>query len=127
MKAPDTTQGLNLTFDARREPGRLTLVLHGSAEVREPGALAKVLLGYHEEAVALKASEVIVDFRAVEFMNSSALSAFLRWFGAMKDASVAYRVRFLSDPGVRWQRGSLNALASFAVDHVSVEARQKQS
>jgi hypothetical protein len=49
--------------------------------------------------------------------------AFVSRLGTLQDLDVAlqYRIRFLSDEEKHWQRRSLGALSSFAVDLVEIE------
>jgi hypothetical protein len=115
----------NLSFASQREGTNLTLTLNGSAELRTPDSLAQALLMWHDQFLSLGLHLVSVDFRAVEFMNSSALSAFLQWFTKLKAAASGYKVDLIYDTQVRWQRGSISALGSFAVDHVSVRNAPK--
>lgn len=107
-----------LRIDRREAGAGLELVLSGSAELRGPDQLAAALLQWHDHALHLEVAWVQVDFRDVQFMNSSALSAFLQWFNQLRSAN-RYRVHLVYDTGVRWQRGSINALTSFAADHVT--------
>ncbi|MBK7860741.1 MAG: STAS domain-containing protein [Archangiaceae bacterium] len=111
-----------LSIDSSTVGEKLVLAMSGSADMRDSSGLAELLLKHDAEARRLGLKQVDVDVRTVEFMNSSALNAFVRWFADMKRRGQAYRVRFLSDPSKRWQRGSLSALASFAADTVTVEA-----
>lgn len=97
----------------------LELVLSGSAELRASDQLAAALLQWHQRALDLAVAQVSVDLRDVQFMNSSALSAFLQWFNELRRVD-RYRVRLVYDTRVRWQRGSINALSAFAVDYVTV-------
>jgi hypothetical protein len=77
----------------------------------------------HKEAVRLSASKVIVDFRELEFMNSSCFKIFVAWLAQVRDleATQQYRIHLLSNPNLLWQRRSLAALSCFAVDLVAIE------
>ena len=112
----------SLQFDARHDGVRMTIRLSGTAELSDSSQLTRVLMHYDAEAQRFGTERIDIDVRAVERMNSSALSAFVQWFSAMKERAFDFQVRFLSDPRKRWQRGSLHALATFAVGHVTVEA-----
>ena len=59
---------------------------------------------------------------AVEFMNSTALGAFVSWVAELQKMAVAarYKINFLGSQKRRWQRASLHALASFAPELISV-------
>ena len=54
-------------------------------------------------------------------MNSSCFKAFVVWIDTVKNAGRVYRIRFLTDPEMHWQRRSLEALRRLATNVVSVE------
>jgi len=109
-----------LKVDASQRGEAFALDMSGTAELKDSTPLADLLLKADSEVRTLGLKRIDVDVRAVEFMNSSALNAFVRWFAAMKDRGGGYTVRFLSDPSKRWQRGSLTALATFAAGTVTI-------
>ncbi|MBL8953515.1 MAG: hypothetical protein JNK82_22255 [Myxococcaceae bacterium] len=109
-----------LKVDSAPDGERFVMHMTGTAELKDSTPLAELLLKADGEVRALGLTQVDVDVRAVEFMNSSALNAFVRWFAGMKERGGGYTVRFLSDPSKRWQRSSLNALATFATGTVTV-------
>src|SRR5690349_7969419 len=94
-----------LKVDAAPRGDTFALSMSGTAELKDSTALADLLLEADSAVRSLGLKQVEVDVRAVEFMNSSALNAFVRWFAGMKDRGGGYQVRFLSDPTKRWQRG----------------------
>jgi hypothetical protein len=109
------------------EQGEQTFTLHfrGNADMSSIEPLDDYLRAVHAEAAAHAVSSVIVDFRALEFMNSSCFKCFVEWLGKVQDlpADKRYKVVFDSNREMHWQRRSLNALRSFAMDVVSIEAR----
>jgi anti-anti-sigma regulatory factor len=122
--APKSQRELGqLKIELSREGQRSLIVMSGSADLRDSTPLAELLLEQDKQARATGVTQLDVDVRAVEFMNSSALNAFVRWFAVLKGHKEGYRVRFLSDPSKRWQRGSLNALATFAQGIVTIDAQ----
>jgi len=109
------------------EQGEHSFVLRfrGNADMSSIEPLDDYLRAVHEEAGIHGVTSVVVDFRALEFMNSSCFKCFVEWLGKVQDlpASKRYRVIFDSNREIHWQRRSLNALRSFAMDVVTVEAR----
>jgi hypothetical protein len=103
------------------EDGQLTVSFSGTGDVAAIELLASYLKRVHAEAERLQLSEVICDFRRLSFMNSSCFKAFVVWIDTVKNAARAYRIRFLTDPEMHWQRRSLEALRRLATDVVSVE------
>jgi len=102
---------------------RLTVALDGTADLRAQEQLGNFLQEVDRCARARKTPEVIVDFRKLEFMNSSCFKAFVSWIGRLQEleANEQYKIRFLSDQRMLWQRRSLHALSCFAVDLITIE------
>ncbi|HVH43744.1 MAG TPA: hypothetical protein VM925_15425 [Labilithrix sp.] len=119
----DSTPG----FAVVAEPAETTLTLRfrGNADMSSIEPLDDYLRKVHEDAGSTAATAVIVDFRELEFMNSSCFKCFVEWLGKVQDLppESRYRVIFDSNRDVHWQRRSLNALRSFAMDVVTVESR----
>ena len=101
----------------------ITMRLVGSAETDAKTGLDVLLRGIHETALTAKVTEVVVDLRALEFMNSSCIKAFVSWIGAIQDGPPGsqYKLRILSDSKKHWQGRSLTALACFAADLIHIE------
>jgi hypothetical protein len=119
---PVTETGFSATAEARGAQVRLRL--EGTADVRAVEPLAKLMPILHDEVVRIGGREVIVDFLAVEFMNSSCFKSFVTWISQLQalGPDQQYKVKLLSNPEVHWQRRSLRALSCFAADLVSVES-----
>ena len=102
----------------------ITMTLKGTADLRVNGPLEEFVQGVRTEAARLKVKEVVVDFRALEFMNSSCFKAFVSWLAQVEDIEPEerYRIRFLSDNSKHWQKRSLVALSCFAADVVQIDA-----
>jgi hypothetical protein len=103
------------------EDGKLTVRFNGTGDVAAIELLVSYLKRVHAEAERLALSQVTCDFRKLSFMNSSCFKAFVVWIDTVKNATRAYRIRFLTDPEMHWQRRSLEALRRLATDVVSVE------
>ena len=84
--------------------------------------MSEFVAGIQQAAEAEPTSRVVVDFRQLEFMNSSCFKAFVTWLQNLLDvpAERRYRIRFVSDPNKHWQARSLRALACFATELVDV-------
>ena len=103
---------------------RLDVHLSGNADMRSALELQDWLHALHVEAGRTRVDEVVIDLRTLEFMNSSCFKGFLSWISEVRDGEAAqqYKIRFLSDPSMLWQRRSLHALSCFAVDLITIEA-----
>jgi hypothetical protein len=114
-----------ITADAVADGAGVRIMLQGSADSRAMEKISELLSHAHDEAVRRKSAELVVDFRALEFMNSSCFKAFVTWIdrvqGLTEDAQ--YKIRFLSDNKKHWQHRSLGALSCFAADLIRVETK----
>lgn len=99
------------------------VALRGDADLDAVDALGAALSEVHARAIADRCAEVIVDISQLEFMNSTCLKKIITWLGSLEALAPEsrYRVRFLSDPTIRWQMRSLHALESFSAGLVTVE------
>jgi hypothetical protein len=85
--------------------------------------LNRYLKQLHREAVHLGAAEVELDFHELYFMNSSCLKALVSFIdGAANVDKPGYRIRFLTNPQLFWQRRSLEALQRLAPEFVQIES-----
>lgn len=123
---PESARSFRLTIDPI-EANRLTVapfldgrVLHvrltGVADGQMMSRLASFLNRIHVEARRLRVTEVRVDFRNLEFMDSSCSKAFVTWLALLADLApeCQYPIRFLSNPIHHWQRKTLHVLSAFA-------------
>jgi hypothetical protein len=108
---------------ASYDGSQVNLLLKGNADIRAMFPLESLLKQLKPEVSRLKARQVVVDLRSLEFMNSSCFKSFVMWLGHVQELEPEqqYTIRFLSDPTKHWQGRSLNALSCFAVDLVRIE------
>jgi anti-anti-sigma factor len=113
-----------LSTDATLADSVMTVRFRGTADVEAKPGLDHYVAAMHEEACRIGTSKVVVDFRELEFMNSSSFKVFVTWLSQVQElpADKQYRIHFLSNPSMHWQRRSLAALSCFAVDLVTIEA-----
>jgi hypothetical protein len=102
--------------------GELRLALVGDVETPIREKLHRLLFELDRETRRLGVKTVLVDFRALEFMNSSCFKAFVTWIDHAKHHE-EYRIRFVSSETQTWHRRSLSALRAFAPDLVTIEVR----
>lgn len=103
------------------DDGTIVVQFTGNADMDAVDPLGAYLKLVHRSAVDLKVSRVSFDLSTLYFMNSSCFKAFVLWIDTVKNASRSYRIRFLTDPRMHWQRRSLEALRRLATNVVSVE------
>lgn len=110
-------------FRARltRDGGVIHIAMTGTADSDTKPALDAMFARVHDVAIKSFVRTVSVDLRNLEFMNSSSLKAFLTWFRTLREigATPPYKVELRTSPDVYWQRRSIQALVSFAPDHVT--------
>ena len=107
--------------EPRLEADTLSITFSGTGDVGAIELLADYLKRTHAEAERLAVTEVKCDFRQLSFMNSSCFKAFVLWIDTVKSSARAYRIRFMTDPEMHWQRRSLEALRRLATNVVQVE------
>ena len=105
----------------RLDEDTITVEFVGTGDVAAIELLGDYLKRLHDEAERLGATAVVCDFRKLSFMNSSCFKAFVVWIDTVKNAGRSYRIRFLTDPELHWQRRSLEALRRLATTVVTVE------
>jgi len=115
--------GAVMTAEGRLADGSLAVTFAGTADSETRDQLEVITKQVHVEALRLKMPEVIVDFRELEFMNSSCFKIFVSWLAQLRDLSAdsQYRIQIRSNPNLLWQRRSLAALSCFAIDLVTIQ------
>jgi hypothetical protein len=95
----------------------------GNADLSAQGALESLLPRIHAEAQRRKTAQVIIDFTALEFMNSTCFHNFVSWVSDVQDLPRAqqYRIRLRANAAILWQRRSLHALKCFADELIEIE------
>jgi anti-anti-sigma factor len=113
--------GLNATY--RLEGKELVVELVGNADHRTSEQMRDLCARLHTAALAANVTAAVIDLRRLEFMNSSCFKALVTWVSDIQDLEPAkrYKIRAFSNPGIPWQKRSLQSLQYFAVDLVTVE------
>lgn len=103
--------------------GGLSLRFSGTADLQVVEQLAETLSVVHQAAHRLGAKRVEVDITALEFMNSSCIKCFVSWLSSVQTAcdGPPYRVHFIWNSKLLWQRTSLRAIRWMVPDIVTVE------
>ena len=112
-------------FSARAEAGQGRMLTHltGTADAAVKSALQDFIVQLDVQARSLAVTELRLDLRKLEFMNSACLRVFATLILGAKDLprSGRYNIVLVSNPEVLWQRRSLPALSSLAPEMVSVQ------
>ena len=107
--------------------GALKILATGPCELRFEGTLAnhnsqvelkRNITALHGRIVAEGCSMMTVDVRGLQFVDSSAIRLFVDWIARASEAK--YKIVFLIDPTMTWQRLSFSVLKSLASDAVEI-------
>lgn len=98
------------------------LRLVGSADTNAQQPLAALLGQIHEELVARKTPELVLDLRSLDHMGAPCLRQLLAWLGKHTEApdEERYRIRVRILPALPWQQ-SLHALSCFDTTTITIE------
>ncbi len=101
----------------------LFVKFRGTADSTVVKQLDAYLQQVHTLIAEKRLTEVIVDFRELEFMNSSCFKSFITWLVTVRrqPAHDQYRIRFYSTRRYHWQKRSLHAFGHFGGDLVTIE------
>ena len=117
-----SVKGDDFSAAATLEGTEIQAWLKGNADHAALDALDTLLDRVHAEGKRGTVKEVTVDLRQLEFMNSSCFKSFVSWITTIQDLDepAQYKVKFLSNPQMHWQKRSLHSLRCFAVELISV-------
>jgi hypothetical protein len=117
IKAEGFTAQLELRGNA------VVVAMRGNADMAVHEKLKAFLDEVHRTVMATRAKEAVFEFAELYFMNSSCLSLLVRFINTLVGThpSQQYLVRFKSNPKLRWQQKSLDALRAYAEDHVFID------
>ncbi|MEO8699866.1 MAG: hypothetical protein ABI867_07470 [Kofleriaceae bacterium] len=115
--------GEDFTGAAHCDGTAISAWLKGNADYAALDALEMLLARSHAEAIRVGATAITVDLCKLEFMNSSCFKCLLSWITDIQELELErrYKVRFLSNPQLHWQKRSLHSLRCFAVELITVE------
>ncbi|AUX24344.1 hypothetical protein SOCEGT47_048810 [Sorangium cellulosum] len=99
----------------------LVIKLTGTGDMAAAAPLALYFKGLQTEVIRLSASAVEFDVRALYFLNSSCLKAFISFICGLANQGIKCKIRFITDARLGWQRRSLTALERMSPELVSIE------
>lgn len=107
-----------LTLTVSEEPASVVVTWRGRSTARNPAAfLAPILLQALARACELR-RPITLDFRAVEYFNSSTMAPVVRLMEEARRRNA--RVTLQYDSGQRWQELSFSALRVLHAERVAV-------
>ncbi|HEX9620740.1 MAG TPA: hypothetical protein VF989_11435, partial [Polyangiaceae bacterium] len=101
----------------------LNVKFAGTGDMDAIAALSAFLKEVSGAAHRVDAQEVRFDVADLEFMNSTCFKSFVTFIDEAKTSGAPYKIRFLTDPNLHWQRRSLEALRRLALGLVTIETK----
>ncbi|WP_434041426.1 MULTISPECIES: hypothetical protein [Sorangium] len=98
----------------------LGVKLTGTGDMTAVAPLGLFLKDLQAEAARLRVSAVAFDVRALYFLNSSCLKAFISFICGLPGLGLRCKVEFVTDARLGWQRRSLAALERMSPELVSI-------
>jgi anti-anti-sigma factor len=96
--------------------------LRGNADAQVHGGLVALLDRVDVEAKRLAVREAVIDVRDLYFMSSACLSLLVRWIATLAEHDRhRYKIRFVANANLRWQKRSLSALGAMGKGVVTIE------
>ncbi|WP_437541851.1 MULTISPECIES: hypothetical protein [unclassified Sorangium] len=99
----------------------LGVKLTGTGDMAAAAPLGLCLKALQGEVMRLSISAVQFDIRALYFLNSSCLKAFISFICGLAGQGLKCKVQFRTDARLGWQRRSLVALERMSPELVSIE------
>jgi hypothetical protein len=95
----------------------------GSADTTATKPLGVLLDQVHDELLARKTPELVLDMRSLDHMGATCLRQLLAWLNRQGELAEAdrYRIRVRIQPTLPWQQ-NLHALSCFDTTTISIES-----
>jgi hypothetical protein len=113
------SSAFSIVSDENADKPRVTLT--GTGDAAAVQSLDEYLVRLHEQLRARKSAGVLVDVTQLSFMNSSCIKAFASWIHDVDTSDAPYSVRLRFNPGLRWQKRTLDTLTRLAPRIVQLE------
>ncbi len=97
----------------------------GSISLRAPSEVLRPFFSdIHQAAVSDGLDELIVDFTALEFMNSSSIRVLVTWLDwiAAEPEAKQYVLHFRTNAATTWQQTTLSVLQTLSREHVKISS-----
>ncbi|WP_437535174.1 hypothetical protein WME79_13095 [Sorangium sp. So ce726] len=99
---------------------RLSIKLTGTGDMAAAAPLGAYCKEVQHEVRRLSLAAVEFDIRALYFLNSSCLKAFIAFIAGVTGQGPKCKIRFVTDARLGWQRRSLAALERMSPGLVSI-------
>ena len=98
----------------------LSVKLTGTGDMAAAAPLGSYFKTLQAEVIRLSVSAVEFDVRALYFLNSSCLKAFISFISRLGTQGLRCKIQFVTDARLGWQRRSLTALERMSPELVSI-------
>jgi len=119
--AMDSMQSSDFSIVTEQSADKPLVRLTGNGDAAAAQPLDDYLVKLHEQLRSQKSAGVLVDVTQLDFMNSSCIKAFASWIHDVDTSEAPYSVRLRFNPGLRWQKRTLEALTRLAPRIVQLE------
>ncbi len=116
-----TFQQNALTLELRDDEAQVSLTWSGRSTHREPSAFIVPVLSRAVELGRVRNRPLVLDFRAMAYMNSSTITPIIRLLG--KAMRTVNRVCVIYRKELKWQELSFTALEVFQTPDQRIEIR----
>lgn len=113
-----------IKIDVEDEADGIKVVFNGDIDMEDPSIILDPLFEkIHIGTLDLKIPEVIVDFKGLNFLNSSGIKALAKWIMklAMLPPDQKYKILIQHNKSITWQVTSLPTLTFLVPGAVKVE------
>src|SRR5258708_35154770 len=123
MNSSSTIKAESFSAHYEAKGNQMIVWMRGNADMAVHERVKAFLDALDQAVRAARAKEAVFELAELYFMNSSCLSLLLRFINGVVGLRTPeqYKVRFRSNPNLRWQRKSLAALRAYAQELVVVE------
>lgn len=122
MTTETLTEG-SLTIEQTVSAEAVSLVWRGKSNDREPGRFLMPLLTAAMEQAQSSARPLVLDFSALEYMNSSTFSPLVKALESANRAGLSVKILYAKSR--RWQQLSFSALRAFATPDGRISFREQ--
>jgi hypothetical protein len=121
MSSKEIHRSETLSIEVEDAGDGVKVVWHGSSTARDPGRFILPILTRALERSSSSDKPVVLDFRSVEYLNSSTITPVIRILEQARRGSA--RVLLLYRKDLRWQELNFTALEVFRTEDRRIEIR----
>lgn len=115
MESASPVEALSLvhadfSLEVRADGQSLVVRASGMAEMKTADVLSGYLKTLHLEAVRRGVAAVVFDMQKLQFLNSGCFKLLVAWIANAGRATPPYRIAFVGNRELAWQKRSLGAL-----------------